>query len=91
MPTGGQVAIIQCDIRLGRSEAQKRELAAGLIDVLCRFLSCNPDDVFLVMREMPGFNFVEAGQHVPDYQPGPDGEDAAGLAQLRARGLTPQL
>jgi phenylpyruvate tautomerase PptA (4-oxalocrotonate tautomerase family) len=85
------VAVIQCDIRLGRSEAQKRELAACLIDVMCSFLSCTPDDVFLVMREMPGFNFVEAGQHVPDYQAGPDGEDAAGLAQLRARGLTPQL
>ena len=85
------MAIIQCDIRLGRSEAQKRELAAGLIDVVCSFIDCTPDDVFLVMREMPGFNFVEAGRHVPDYQAGPDGEDAAGLAQLRARGIAPQL
>ena len=85
------MAIIQCDIRLGRSEEQKRELAAGLIDVVCSFLRCTPEDVFLVMREMPGFNFVEAGRHVPDYQPGPQGEDAAGLAQLRARGITPQV
>ena len=43
------------------------------------------DYIFLVMREMPGFNFVDAGQHVPDYVPGPDGQDLAGHEQLRKR------
>jgi phenylpyruvate tautomerase PptA (4-oxalocrotonate tautomerase family) len=85
------VAVIQCDIRLGRTEAQKRELAAGCIEVICNHLHCTPDEVFLVIREMPGFNFVEAGRHVPDYEAGPDGEDAAGLAQLRSRGIAPEL
>jgi hypothetical protein len=37
------------------------------------------------MREMPGFNFVDAGEHVPDYVPGPDGQDLAGHEQLRQR------
>jgi phenylpyruvate tautomerase PptA (4-oxalocrotonate tautomerase family) len=83
------VPIIQCDIRLGRSEAQKRELAASLIDAVCQYMDCTPEEVFLVMREMPGFNFVEAGRHVPDYEAGPAGEDVAGLAQLRTRGIAP--
>jgi hypothetical protein len=37
------------------------------------------------MREMPGFNFVDAGEHVPEYEPGPDGRDLAGEEQLRQR------
>jgi len=85
------VPIIQCDIRLGRSEAQKRDLAASVIDAVCQYVDCTPEEVFLVIREMPGFNFVEAGRHVPDYEAGPTGEDVAGLAQLRARGITPQI
>jgi phenylpyruvate tautomerase PptA (4-oxalocrotonate tautomerase family) len=85
------VPIIQCDIRLGRSEAQKRELAAGVIDAVCQYVACTPEEVFLVIREMPGFNFVEAGRHVPDYEAGPTGEDVAGLAQLRARGIAPHI
>jgi phenylpyruvate tautomerase PptA (4-oxalocrotonate tautomerase family) len=84
------MAIIQCDIRLGRSEQQKRALAAGVIEAVCRHTHCAVDDVFLVMREMPGFNFVEHGHHVPDYQAGPNGEDVAGLSQLIGRGIEPQ-
>ena len=85
------MAIIQCDIRLGRSEDQRRALAAGVIDAVCRHTHCTVEEVFLVMREMPGFNFVEAGQHVPEYQAGPNGEDIAGLSQLISRGVDPQL
>ena len=44
------------------------------------------ESIFLVIREMPGFNFVDAGEHVAEYQPGPDGTDLAGSEQLRARG-----
>ena len=39
------------------------------------------------LRETPGFNFVDAGQHVADYVPGEGGVDIAGLAELRERGL----
>jgi phenylpyruvate tautomerase PptA (4-oxalocrotonate tautomerase family) len=85
------MAIIQCDIRLGRSEAQKRELVAGVIEAVCRHTGCTVEEVFLVMREMPGFNFVEAGRHVPDYQAGPNGEDVAGLSQLMKNGIDPEL
>jgi 4-oxalocrotonate tautomerase family enzyme len=77
--------IIQCDIRRGRTEAQLRQLASGLTRVVAEAVGQPVDSIFLVMREMPGFNFVDAGEHVPEYEPGPDGRDVAGEAQLRQR------
>lgn len=81
------MAIIQCDIRRGRSDDQKRRLASGLTELVSEF-TCEPiDSIFLVIREMPGFNFVDAGEHVADYVAGPNGEDVAGSEQLRRRGV----
>ncbi len=77
--------IIQCDIRRGRTEDQRRQLAAGLTNAVERVTGVPRDYIFLVMREMPGFNFVDAGEHVPDYVAGADGQDIAGAAQLAAR------
>jgi phenylpyruvate tautomerase PptA (4-oxalocrotonate tautomerase family) len=79
------VPIIQCDIRRGRTEAQLRQLASGLTRVVAEAVGQPVDSIFLVMREMPGFNFVDAGEHVPEYEPGPDGRDMAGEEQLRQR------
>jgi phenylpyruvate tautomerase PptA (4-oxalocrotonate tautomerase family) len=79
------VPIIQCDIRRGRTEAQLRQLASGLTRVVADAVGQPIDSIFLVMREMPGFNFVDAGEHVPEYESGPDGRDLAGEEQLRQR------
>jgi phenylpyruvate tautomerase PptA (4-oxalocrotonate tautomerase family) len=79
------VPIIQCDIRRGRTEAQLRQLASGLTRVVAEAVGQPIDSIFLVMREMPGFNFVDAGEHVPEYESGPDGRDLAGEEQLRRR------
>jgi phenylpyruvate tautomerase PptA (4-oxalocrotonate tautomerase family) len=79
------VPIIQCDIRTGRTEAQLRQLASGLTRVVAEAVGQPIDSIFLVMREMPGFNFVDAGEHVPEYESGPDGRDLAGEEQLRQR------
>jgi 4-oxalocrotonate tautomerase family enzyme len=81
------MAIIQCDIRRGRTDDQKRQLASGLTRIVSEISGEPVEQVFLVIREMPGFNFVDAGEHVADYVPGPGGVDAAGSAQLRARGI----
>jgi len=81
------VAIIQCDIRRGRTDEQKRRLAAGLTEVVSEATGEPVERLFLVIREMPGFNFVDAGEHVADYIAGPDGVDAAGSEQLRQRGV----
>ena len=79
------MAIIQCDIRRGRTDEQKRKLAAGLTAAVSEAAGEPVESIFLVIREMPGFNFVDAGEHVADYEPGPDGIDLAGSEQLRAR------
>ena len=79
------VPIIQCDIRRGRTEVQLRKLASGLTRVVAEAVGQPIDSIFLVMREMPGFNFVDAGEHVPEYESGPDGRDLAGEEQLRRR------
>ena len=77
--------IITCDIRTGRTKEQRHELAMGLTQAVHEIAGVPIDRIFLVMREMPGFNFVDAGEHVPDYVPGPDGQDLAGHEQLRKR------
>ena len=82
--------IVQCDIRNGRTKEQKSALAQGLTAIVQKYTGCSIDYVFLVIREMPGFNFVDAGEHVPDYVPGPDGQDVAGGEQLRQRAANRQ-
>jgi 4-oxalocrotonate tautomerase family enzyme len=77
--------IITCDIRNGRTKEQKSQLAMGLTQAVVDATGCGIENVFLVMREMPGFNFVDAGEHVPDYVPGPGGIDLAGHEQLKHR------
>lgn len=77
--------IITCDIRQGRTKEQKHELAMGLTKAVQDATGVSIDHIFLVIREMPGFNFVDAGEHVPDYVSGPGGEDLAGHEQLRLR------
>lgn len=79
------MAIIQCDIRRGRSDDQKRQLASGLTRVVSEISGEQTDQMFLIIREMPGFNFVDSGEHVAEYVPGPDGIDLAGSQQLRDR------
>jgi len=79
------VPIIQCDIRRGRTKDQLHQLASELTRVVADAVGQPISSIFLVIREMPGFNFVDAGEHVPDYQPGPDGRDLAGEEQLRLR------
>jgi 4-oxalocrotonate tautomerase family enzyme len=81
------MAIIQCDIRRGRTDEQKRALAAGLTRVVSEVSGEPVDAMFLVIREMPGPNFVDAGEHVAEYEAGPGGIDAAGARQLQARGI----
>lgn len=79
--------MIQCDIRRGRSDEQKRVLAKELIRAVHEVTGVPKDYVFIVIRELPGFNFVEFQEHVVDYEAGPDGQDLAGQAQLKNLGV----
>jgi phenylpyruvate tautomerase PptA (4-oxalocrotonate tautomerase family) len=82
-----KLAIIQCDIRRGRNDDQKRALARALIDVVAERCGETDDEILFVLREAPGFNFVEGGEHCPDYVAGPNGEDLAAAEHLRQQAL----
>lgn len=61
------MSIISCDLREGRTETQKRALAAGLIAAVQAATGEPISEMFLVIREGRGVNFVEAGEHLPDF------------------------
>jgi phenylpyruvate tautomerase PptA (4-oxalocrotonate tautomerase family) len=71
--------IIQCDIRRGRTPEQLDMLASGITDAVMRHTGIPLDYMFVVVRQHPGASFIEAGVPVPDYTPGPDGKDIAGM------------
>jgi len=67
-------------MREGRIDEQKRKLAAGLLRVISEATGEPKSNIFFVIREGRGINFVEHGEHLPDYVAG-----AAGDQQLIAR------
>ena len=74
------MALVSCDMRRGRSDEQMRKLAAGLMRVIGEATGEPKDNIFFVIREGRGMNFVEHGEHLPDYT-----EGAAGDKDLIAR------
>jgi trans-3-chloroacrylic acid dehalogenase alpha subunit len=68
------MAMISCDMRYGRTDEQKRKLAAGLLKVVSAATGEPADNIFLVIREGDGINFVEHGRHLPDYVDGALGD-----------------
>jgi trans-3-chloroacrylic acid dehalogenase alpha subunit len=61
------MSIISCDMREGRTEAQKRALSSGIIAAVQAATGEPISEMFFVIREGRGINFVEAGEHLPDY------------------------
>ena len=61
------MSIISCDMREGRTEAQKRALSSGIIAAVQAASGEPISEMFFVIREGRGINFVEAGEHLPDY------------------------
>lgn len=64
------MSIISCDMREGRTDEQKRALAAGLIAAVRAATGESIGEMFLVIREGRGINFVEAGEHLPEFVEG---------------------
>jgi phenylpyruvate tautomerase PptA (4-oxalocrotonate tautomerase family) len=58
--------MISCDMRYGRTDEQKRALSAGLLRVVSEATGEPPDNIFFVIREGRGINFVEHGKHLPE-------------------------
>jgi 4-oxalocrotonate tautomerase len=74
------MSMISCDMRYGRTEEQKRRLSASLLRIVSEATGEPADDIFFVIREGAGINFVEHGHHLPEYV-----ADAAGDAELISR------
>jgi 4-oxalocrotonate tautomerase len=64
------MSIISCDMREGRTDGQKRALAEGLIGAVRAATGEPIGEMFLVIREGRGINFIEAGEHLPEFVPG---------------------
>ena len=62
--------MISCDMRYGRTDEQKLALSAGLIRVLSEATGEPADNIFFVIREGRGINFVEHGKHLPEFVEG---------------------
>ena len=60
--------VIQCDIREGRTEEQKRALAREITRVVHETIDAPLEYIYVLIRETPGFNHVRAGKHLPDYE-----------------------
>jgi phenylpyruvate tautomerase PptA (4-oxalocrotonate tautomerase family) len=73
---------ITCDMRFGRSEEQKRRLAAGVIAAVRKATGEPLSNMVFVIHEDVGVNFFEAGQHYLDYKPGGDAELIAHVTAL---------
>ena len=69
--------VIQCDIREGRSEEQKRALAREITRVVHETIDAPIEYIYVLIRETPGLNHVKGGQHLPDYVPRDAGSDRA--------------
>jgi 4-oxalocrotonate tautomerase len=76
------MSIISCDLREGRTEEQKRALTFGLIDAVRTATGETVEQMFMVIREGQGINFIEAGEHLPNFVPG-NADDTALLKALR--------
>src|SRR6476661_3596999 len=76
------MSMISCDMRYGRSDEQKRALSAGLLRVVSEATGETADNVFFVIREGRGINFVEHGQHLPEFVEGnANDKDLIGMSQ----------
>jgi phenylpyruvate tautomerase PptA (4-oxalocrotonate tautomerase family) len=57
---------ISCDMRYGRTDEQKRALSAGLLRVVSEATGEPADNIFFVIREGRGINFVDTASIFPN-------------------------
>jgi len=60
------MSMISCDMRYGRSDEQKRALSAGLLRVISEATGEPAGNIFFVIREGRGINFVSTGNICPN-------------------------
>ena len=61
--------MIQCDIRAGRTAAQKDAMAKEITRVVNETIGAPLEYIYVVIRETPGAHHVKAGVALPEYVP----------------------
>ena len=61
--------VIQCDIREGRTEEQKRALAQEITRVVQETVGAPVEYIYVLIRETPGYHHVKAGVALEDWKP----------------------
>jgi 4-oxalocrotonate tautomerase family enzyme len=67
---GASVPVIQCDIREGRTEEQKRALAREITRVVHETIGAPVEYIYVLIREQPGRHHIKGGKHLPEYESG---------------------
>jgi len=62
------VALINADLRRGRTLDQRRSLATGFIDLLHELLKIPPEHVYITFTEHPGEDFHLSDRFLQDWQ-----------------------
>ena len=60
--------VIQCDIREGRTEEQKRALAQEITRVVQETVGAPVEYIYVLIRETPGYHHVKAGVALEDWK-----------------------
>ena len=60
--------VIQCDIRDGWTDAQKKALAAGITEVVAKTGDVPVNHIHVVIREARGLHYMFGGEHVPEFE-----------------------
>ena len=61
------MAILTIDLRIGRTDEQKRAYASAVLDVVSEATGEPRENIHLILHENPGINFVENAKHLPEF------------------------
>jgi hypothetical protein len=71
-PSGGRTAFVNADIRLGRTQGQKRRLALAFIDEIARTWVVAREAVYVIFTEHDGEDFRLSDRVLPSWSAGED-------------------
>ena len=66
------IALVNADLRRGRSFSQRRDLAIGFIDILNELLGMPREQVYVTLTEHKGEDFHLAERYLKDWSEGED-------------------
>jgi phenylpyruvate tautomerase PptA (4-oxalocrotonate tautomerase family) len=91
--TSGRIALLNADIRLGRTKEQKRRLALTVMGELERIWGIPQKSVYVVYTEHDGEHFQLSDRVLPSWSAGEDplADDQGGSAGRRKRARSPPL